>query len=227
MPNISINAAELFAVEEGSGDPVVLVHGSLADYRIWLLPAREFSKRHKVIAYSRRYHFPNASLEHTPHYSIVQQAEDLAEVIRIRAGGRAHVITSSFGGCVALSLAVADPGLFRSLVLCEPPLMPWLQKTTRGKERFATVKEAQEAADHAFKAGRPRDGVRLFSDMAMGPGVFDAMPPRAQARIMDNAFELALEMAAPLEIYFPRFDCDQLERLTVRVLLLSADRSPS
>lgn len=92
---------------------------------------------------------------------------------------------------------------------------------------FLEVKAAQEASDRAFKAGNQRDGVKLFSDMAVGPGFFDATPPRSQARIMDNAYELSLEMAAAAEVYFPRFNCQELAALTVPMLFLCADQSPA
>jgi len=227
MPTISVNGAALFAVEEGDGDPIVLVHGTVADYRTWLLQIREFSKQYRVIAYSRRFHFPDAAGSENSPYAIATQAQDLAEVIRARAGGSAHVVTSSFGGCVALTLAVSQPGLFRSLVLCEPPLMPWLLTSVEGKKMFSGVREAQDASNRAFKAGNPREGVRLFCDMAIGRGVFDAMAPRSQARMMDNAVELSLEMATSAEVYFPRFRCEELGRLEVPVLFLSSDSSPS
>src|ERR1700690_41345 len=160
MPSIPVNGADLFAVEDGTGDPIVLVHGSLADYRTWVLQTRELSKRHRVIAYSRRYHFPNDPGPGDPRYSVLSQALDLAEVIRSRANGPAHVITSSYGGCVALSMAVSHPELTRSLVLCEPPLMPWLMRSAEGRDSFAGVEAAQRASDRAFKSGNAKDGVR-------------------------------------------------------------------
>ena len=227
MPKISVNGAELFAIEEGEGDPIVLVHGSLADYRTWVLQVREFSKRHRVIAYSRRYHFPNVSAEHDPQYGVAAQANDLAEVIRTRAGGIAHVVTSSFGSCVALHAWQTSPELFKTLTLCEPPLMPWLLKSTEGKDLHRGVAEAQEASVRAFNAGNDKEGVRFFSDMAIGSGVFDAMQPRSQARIMDNRYELSLEMKAPAESYFPQLACGRLSQLETPVLLLSSGRSPA
>ena len=226
MAAISVNGAELFALEEGRGEPLVLVHGSLADYRTWLAQVREFSRRHLVIAYSRRYHFPFAQAPEGSVYSVSVQAEDLAEVIRTRAGGRAHVVTSSYGGCVALCVALAHPPLIRSLVLCEPPLMNWLGKSTEGSALFPVVEAAQRASETAFRAGNPEEGVRLFSDMAIGPGVFASLPPRSRARMMDNAFELSLEMSAPENLFFPQFTCEELQGSDVPVLMLNGDRSP-
>ena len=225
MPRIQVQDADLYMVEEGAGDPVVLVHGTLADYRTWLLQVREISRSHHVIAYSRRYHAPNPAGPVGGTYSVSVQAEDLIQVIRARFGTSAHVVTSSYGGCVGLEAALKGPEMVRSLVLSEPPLMPWLLRSEQGRSLFPTVLSAQAASNRAFKAGNPRDGVRAFCDMAMGPGVFDALPARAQARLMDNASELALEMATPTDALFPQVSCEALLEMRVPVLLLTGETS--
>ncbi|MGA1876326.1 MAG: alpha/beta fold hydrolase [bacterium] len=45
--------------EYGRGEPLVPVHGSASDYRTWHNQQEEFAGRHRVITYSRRYHWPN------------------------------------------------------------------------------------------------------------------------------------------------------------------------
>jgi pimeloyl-ACP methyl ester carboxylesterase len=124
-------------------------------------------------------------------------------------------------------MAVSHPELTRSLVLCEPPLMPWLMRSAEGRDSFAGVEAAQRASDRAFKSGNAKDGVRLFCDMAIGHGVFDAMPERSQARMMENAFELSLEMSAPPGVFFPQITCEELGRMSTPLLFLGSDQSPS
>jgi pimeloyl-ACP methyl ester carboxylesterase len=46
---------QLAYVELGRGDPVVLIHSALADYREWGPQLDALARHHKVIAYSRRY----------------------------------------------------------------------------------------------------------------------------------------------------------------------------
>ena len=54
-----MHGAEVSYVESGRGDPVVLVHGGLQDYRLWKDHIAAFAKHYRVIAYSGRNHFPN------------------------------------------------------------------------------------------------------------------------------------------------------------------------
>ena len=78
---VVVDGIELHYVEQGSGAPVVLVHGSLADYSYWsnsnqIAPLAE---QYRVIAYSRRYNFPNRNEPRGDHSAVVE-AQDLAKL---------------------------------------------------------------------------------------------------------------------------------------------------
>ena len=51
----------LSAWRTGSGPDVVLVHGSVGDYRQWEPIAGELRGEYRVTALSRRFHWPHAS----------------------------------------------------------------------------------------------------------------------------------------------------------------------
>jgi pimeloyl-ACP methyl ester carboxylesterase len=51
---VHVNDVDLANVEQGHGDPVVFVHGSLGDYRLWDAQMAPFGERYRVVAYSRR-----------------------------------------------------------------------------------------------------------------------------------------------------------------------------
>jgi non-heme chloroperoxidase len=53
---IDANGTELVYVEQGDGETVVFVHGSLSDFRSWGLQMAPFAQRYRTIAYSRRGH---------------------------------------------------------------------------------------------------------------------------------------------------------------------------
>lgn len=59
LQSVRVNGVELHYVERGSGEPIVFVHGSLADYREWASVIEDLSPSFRTIAYSRRYNYPN------------------------------------------------------------------------------------------------------------------------------------------------------------------------
>ena len=60
MAVVDVNGARLEYTDAGRGEPLIFVHGSLEDLRIWRRQVELFSAHYRVIAYSRRYHHPNA-----------------------------------------------------------------------------------------------------------------------------------------------------------------------
>jgi pimeloyl-ACP methyl ester carboxylesterase len=72
--SVHVDGVELHYVERGSGAPVVLVHGSLADYTYWELSDQIplLAERHRVVAYSRRYNHPNRNPRGADHSPMVE-----------------------------------------------------------------------------------------------------------------------------------------------------------
>jgi pimeloyl-ACP methyl ester carboxylesterase len=122
MPIIETNGTKLEYIEKGQGTPVVFVHGSLNDLRSWNLQMEPFSKLYRAIAYSRRYHYPNAGPGDSSDYSVNLHADDLASFIRGLRLQRTHIVGSSYGAYVALVLATKNPELVRSLTTGELPI---------------------------------------------------------------------------------------------------------
>jgi hypothetical protein len=56
---IHVNNVELHYIEQGQGEPLILLHGGLGDYRSWGPQMKFLSPQFRVISYSRRYHYPN------------------------------------------------------------------------------------------------------------------------------------------------------------------------
>jgi len=226
MAVVDINGARLTYTEAGRGEPLVFVHGSLEDLRVWRRQVELFSAHYRVIAYSRRYHHPNAApSDGDPVYTASLHAVDLAGLIEKLNLGPAHLVASSFGGCVALALSVARPELVRSLVLAEPPLMPWLEHISGGAPLAAAFSEdAWRPAQLAFQAGDPERGIRLFLDGVVGRGAFDRLSASGQHMILDNAAEMQAETLAP--DIFPALTCADLAAFDRPVLLLNGELSP-
>src|SRR6478735_1823459 len=130
---VRVNDVDLAYVEQGAGDAVVFIHGSVNDYRSWLRLLDTFAAHYRVVAYSRRYHWPNAKPMAGDRFSAAQHAADLSALIGELGLAPAHLVGSSYGAMTALTMASTHPELVRSLVLGEPPLLPWLASSAEGR----------------------------------------------------------------------------------------------
>ena len=92
----------LHYVEQGSGAPVIFVHGSLSDYSYWQGEVGPFAEKYHAIAYSRRYDYPNNNPT-VSKYSAVTDADDLADLIKTLQLGKANIIGHSYGALTGSS----------------------------------------------------------------------------------------------------------------------------
>ncbi len=132
LTEIQVNGITLNYIERGQGDTVLLVHGTAGDYRTWDGQIEAFSRDHRVISYSRRYHYPNGWPPTASSFSAVIHAEDLAALIQRLDVGPVHLVGHSFGAFISLLVARENPELVRSLTLAEPPVMSLVATTPVG-----------------------------------------------------------------------------------------------
>ena len=58
-----------------TGEPLILIHGSIVDYRYWEEQVPVLSKHFQVITYSRRYNYPNENKPEPDHSAIVEAGD--------------------------------------------------------------------------------------------------------------------------------------------------------
>lgn len=85
MPQVEVEGTQLETVEQGVGDPLVFVHGDLSDHRTWSAQVAALAADYRVIAYSRRYHFPNAEIDAGAANPLGRHVADLAALLATRA----------------------------------------------------------------------------------------------------------------------------------------------
>lgn len=224
---VHVNDVDLAYVAQGRGDPVILVHGSLGDYRSWRAQLAPFAAQYRAVAYSRRYHWPNKQPGDGAAYAVARHAADLGTFIESLGPAPVHVVGSSYGALTALTLAVARPDLVRSLVLGEPPLLPWLAQLSDGRALVeAFMASSFGPAAQAFARDEAEAGVRLFLDGVLGAGAFDRLPEEARKAMLDNATEMRVETMTPPEQYFPALSTEEVGQLQRPTLLVQGAVSP-
>ncbi|HEY1283102.1 MAG TPA: alpha/beta hydrolase, partial [Steroidobacteraceae bacterium] len=106
---LEVNGASLEVLDQGSGEPVVFVHGAPSDYRTWIPHCAELSGSCRAISYSQRYFGTPLWGTRWPPFSMRLHADDLIALLHALDAGPAHVVAWSYGGHVALTAAVERP----------------------------------------------------------------------------------------------------------------------
>jgi pimeloyl-ACP methyl ester carboxylesterase len=231
LKKVQVNGAELHYLDEGTGVPVVLVHGGLEDYRAWLPQVEAFSHHYRTIAYSRRHSHPNRAVPPGTDYSAIVDAEDLAGLITKLQLAPAHVVGVSYGACVALFLAARHPALVRSLVLAEAPVLNWLPELKGGKPLFDDfMSKVWEPSRRGFREGDEagvRAAINGFGELGYSGTdekmTFAGLPPAIRTLLLANAGEWrALTLSKDA---FPDLPFRDVRRIKTPTLLLSGQRS--
>jgi pimeloyl-ACP methyl ester carboxylesterase len=229
LKEVSVNGTTLYYTEQGEGEPMVLVHGGLSDYRMWEGQLAAFTRQYRVIAYSRRYAYPGKSDDDSVGYSVVPHARDLAAFIRQLKLGPVHLVGHSYGAYTSLVTAMEHPELVKTLCLGEPPIMPLLTNTEEGnKLLFGFVTNTQLPSAQAFERGDEIEGTKIFLAGVMGEDAFyERMTPEVQQQINENIQELR-GIVCPKIIFFfwPFITSTDVRKVTAPTLLMTGEKSP-
>lgn len=233
MSTAIVNGIDLAYVEQGQGEPILLVHGGIGDYRDWEQQMDAFSANHRAIAVSCRGYWPNQKLRPDERITLDTFVDDLAEFIRLSSAGPVHLVGhSSPGGFGSLRLAMRYPELLRSLVLVEPPAFPLLGVSIPPKPQqvlklvlrhpragVGFIKfgaKGMGPAMKAFERGDDAGGLRKFMVANTSKDTVAGIPPELFERFLDNVGPLKAQIRAG----FP--DCSARDVKTIRVATLLA-----
>jgi pimeloyl-ACP methyl ester carboxylesterase len=222
---IAVNGVRLSYVDEGSGEPIVLVHGAFSDLRVWEPIREEVAKRYRFIAYTQRYFGTDPWPDDGKNFSIETHADDLAKFITSLNAGPVHLVTRSLGGGVAMTAALKNPALVRTLTLHEPALLSVLPAdSAEGKAAREDRSKFISAAIAANRAGDPVRTTRLFFEgvYQLGPGGFDRLPEATRTMLLDNARTAPLLFGAPSP---PPITCDALKTFTRPTLVAHGEKT--
>lgn len=221
MSVVRVNGLALYFELSGSGEPLVLVHGSWGDHHNWDPVVPALAESFQVLAYDRRGH--SASERTAGQGSVFEDVDDLAGLIDELGLAPAHVVGNSFGAAITLRAATRRPEVFRSLIVHEPPLFPLLAGTEleagmgEVQKRIGAVVALLEGGDHDRAA-------RLFVEtIAFGPGAWDErLTPEMREVFIANAPTWLDEVRDPDAL---QMDLDALAGVDRPALLTSGTES--
>jgi len=120
MPSFHNGAVEIAYLDEGEGDPILLVHGFASTKNVnWVYPTwvSELNKhRRRVIALDNRGHGDSAKLYDSEQYHIGTMAGDVSALMDHLNIERADIMGYSLGGRMTAWLARSQPRRLRSAI---------------------------------------------------------------------------------------------------------------
>jgi non-heme chloroperoxidase len=228
---IEIGGRQLHYIEQGEEgqQPIIFIHGGLDDYRCWQYQIDSFSKKYRAISYSRRFAYPNEWIGNvTQDNTIEGNAKDLAELIRKLGIAPAHLVGASYGAFTALYCASKNPGLAKTMVLNEPPIMEFLARShlkedvelrqTFGTRVLSPTQDASRAGDFRKAAQVAIDGIMDIDNY------FGQLPEEGKQFLIDNAKSLESELESSMSTSYTIEDVKQLT--TIPTLLVKGELSP-
>ena len=150
------NGIELHYIERGTGAPLILVHGGSGDLQSWRAQMAEFAGRYRVIAYSRRYSYPNRNRSIVRDYSVHHDTDDLAAFLEHLGLRDVRLVGTSYGALTALAFGLKRPQSIAGLVLAEPPVHRLVPPAVYRRFMGEVWQPAREALRHVTPSVRCR-----------------------------------------------------------------------
>ena len=177
--------------EAGSGEPVLLLHSGGFSSRQWRKLADTLAASHRVLTpdllgYGASSPWPVGEPFH-PRQEIAALERLLDDV-----GAPVHLVGHSYGGYLALQLALARPGNVRSLALFDPVAFGALTPADRAELGMDTLAP--------YDASRGVDEVWLarFIELWNGPGAWKSLHPTTQEEFRRVGWKVSEEVAGLL-----------------------------
>jgi esterase len=217
MPDIQLPNIRLYYEEHGAGDPILCIHGTSSSAMVWGTAVEELARLGRVIVYDRR----GCSRSQRPQpyltTTVCEHADDAAALLEVLAAIPAIVIGRSYGGEVAIDLALRYPERVRALVLLEAAILSLSSDAQRWAE------EVNDSVRSAAATRGVEAVAEVFLRRVLGDATWEQFPEAAKRMFTDNSPAILAEFAGGgLQV-----DPATLARIQQPALLVAAADSPN
>ena len=221
MPTLKVTDSQVVSYDDyGAGPGLMLVHGSPGSAGAWQPVGKRLSDRFRIVAPNLP-GYGGTSLEEPGGPDGVPHAAGLLESL-IRETGVPDVLAGhSYGGAVALTVALRGHVKPRALALFEPVCTPILLATGE-TESFARMKALLDDYISAFESG-DLEAARTMVDFWFGPGAYEKLPGPVRDFIVKNMGPNVHDVRATFR---ERYAPDAIRNLDMPVWVVYGGNSP-
>ena len=212
MGVVRVNGVSLYVEEHGTGQAILGIHGTGSSAWLWQGAVPELSGRGRLILYDRRGCTRSERPGSYDLTGVTEQAADALSLLDALDARPAVLIGRSYGGEVAVQVALQDPDVVRALVLLEPT-MPLLTPESRA---WLEMLRKQIAA-----AGTEAAPELLIRD-ALGDETWSVLPADVRDIFVANGPAIVAEVNGQ----WTEPDPESLAALAQPIMLVSAEDSP-
>jgi pimeloyl-ACP methyl ester carboxylesterase len=179
--------------ECGTGPTIVLVPGSCSTGAAWRPVIATWNGQFRCVTTSLLGYGGTVERRTTGDPDISHEAEMLEAVVR-RADSRVHLVGHSFGGLVALAVALRKRVRLASLVILEAP-WPEILRDRGEHEHYRAFRQMTKAYFAAVDGGNA-EAIAAMIDFYGGAGTYASWPPRVRAYAVETTSVNILDWAS-------------------------------
>ncbi len=223
MPQINVDGINVNFVESGKGNPVVFLHSGGGSGAQWKGVVKSLGGRWRSITMDHYNHGGTDPWPGAPEERTHDAEAELVRAVIGHAGAPVHLVGHSFGGSIALRVAIRDSGKLRSLTLVEPNASSVYLGAGEDPD-IAMIRIFSERFLELEKAGKLEKAIQEFMDGFNAPGTWDAMPAEMKEKQLANRLCYVSGMHCNLNEVTTPDDC---RTITLKSLVIHGDRTPS
>ncbi len=203
-------------------EKVLLIHCSASSPKQWANLEECLSPGFQVCAWALVGHGERDSWSGIGPLTIEAEVEGIRERFATN-GGRLHVVGHSYGGAVALRLALRDSNIVQSLTLIEPVCFYLLRDETEHADDYQEVRSVAQDLGASVVQGDYHAGMQRFVDYWSGPDAWAHLSDDQKRKFSARAVHIVPHFEALFSEQISLRDCASLR---IPTLILSGTRSP-
>lgn len=189
MPTLTVGGVAVNYTDAGSGDPVLLLHSGLHTSAQWRGVTPYLAHRFRVLALDF-YNMGGTGRWPGPGLLTCDDDTTLVEALADHLRKPVHVVGHSYGGTIAIRMALQPPPWLRSLTVIEPLVVELLESEGE-MELYGEYRRLVDNLLDAHSRGDADGAWQGFFDYRNGKGAWRALPEDMRVKLIGHLDDLA------------------------------------